>query len=334
MRTWIVTVASKFKCTVHQLVHVGRDGSFFSRRHELLLFQHRSQLGNRIAFAQVTHLVFGPIGFRIALEVPKVPVGFDFNQRGTLTPSGAGNGRCDSFKNMHRIVFRDAYARNAVPSSAVCNPLHRSGFGLGHGDGPMVVFTNEDDRQLPHRSQVQGLVEGTLVGRTFTKEGHRHPVFAHLFGGQRRTTGNRHAGTNDAAATELVRVVKQVHMTALAFTQPRDLAKHFSRHGVERHAFGDGEVMRPVCTHHCVVIRQMRTNAHRHRLLACSQMHLTRHGSSLNVKSQTFLNCWRQLALHVHRCHGLFVIANLNHLLVHPEKFFFADLHGEPFGSM
>ena len=63
-------------------------------------------------------------------------------------------------------------------------------------------------------------------------------------------------------------------------------------------------------------------------------MHLAGNGARPYVKCQTFLNRWRQLALHIHRGHGLFVITYLNHLLEHPEKFFFSDLHGEPFGSM
>ena len=167
----------------------------------------------------------------------------------------------------------------------------------------------------------------TLVGSAFAEESHRHPVFSHFFGGQCRTAGDGHAGTDDATAAELMRVIKQMHMTAFAFAQPRDFAKHLGGHGVQGHALGNGKVVRPVGAHHGVLIIQVRTNAHRYGLLPCSQMHLTWNRTRTNVKRQTLLDGRRQLAFHVSRRHGFFIEANLVHLFKHPQQLFFADLH-------
>ena len=119
-----------------------------------------------------------------------------------------------------------------------------------------------------------------------------------------------------------------MHVAALALAQAGDFAEHLGGHGVQRHALGNREVVGAVGADHGVVRGQMRADANGHRFLASGQMHLARDRAGANVKGQTLLDIRGQFALHVDRRHGLFVKADLDHLLVHPEQFFFAGLHG------
>jgi hypothetical protein len=77
--------------------------------------------------------------------------------------------------------------------------------------------------------------------------------------------------------------------------------------------------MRAMGADYCVIVGQVGTNTNGYWLLSCSQMHLTWDWAGTYVKCKTLLNSGRKFAFHVDRCHGLFVITNLNHLLVHPE---------------
>ena len=236
------------------------------------------------------HFIFGSVAFRVTLEMPEIAVGTHFNKRGAITAPGTRNRRGHGFKHCYCVVVRHADAGYAVTRCAVSHPLHRGGFGLGHRNRPLVVLAHKYHRQLPHRCQIQGLMESTLIGRALAKEGDRHPVLAHFFRRQCSAASNRHARADDAAATEFVRVVKQMHMPALAFAQAGHLAKHLSRHGVQRHAFGNRKMVRPMRAHHRVIVTQMRADAHGDWLLSGGQMHLARHRPTADVKGQTFLN--------------------------------------------
>ena len=63
-------------------------------------------------------------------------------------------------------------------------------------------------------------------------------------------------------------VVKQMHVAAFALAQACDFAEHLGGHGVQRYAFGNGEVVRAVGADHGVVLGQMRANANGHRFLS------------------------------------------------------------------
>ena len=107
-----------------------------------------------------------------------------------------------------------------------------------------------------------------LVARTIAEKCHGHPIFAVLLGGKGGTACWRQTGADDAAATEFVAWIKQVHVAALAAPEPGVLAKHLSRHGFEGNALGDGEVVRPVGSDHRIFLAQVGANPYCHRLLA------------------------------------------------------------------
>jgi hypothetical protein len=80
--------------------------------------------------------------------------------------------------------------------------------------------------------------------------------------------GGWHAGADDPTATEFVLRIEQMHMAALATAKSGRFAEHLGGHAVQRHALGDGEVMRPVRADHRIFLAQMSTHPHGHRLLS------------------------------------------------------------------
>ena len=296
-------------------------------RHQAAALQQGGQSRDRVVLAQIGHLVLGSIHLRVALEVAEVAVGLDFDQAGAFAAARAPDRRRHRLVHLDRVVVRHLDAGHAVGRGAVGHPVDGRGAGLGHRDRPLVVLADEDHRQLPQGRQVQRLMKGALVGRAFAEEGHRHPVLAQLLGREGRAAGRRQAGADDAAAAELVHRIEQVHVAALALAQAGDLAEHLGRHRVERHALGNGEVVRPVRADHGVLLLEVRADAHRHRLLAGGQVHLARHRPGADVKRQALLDVGRQLALQIDIGHGLLVVPDLHHLLVHPEQSVFVRLH-------
>lgn len=224
------------------------------------------------------------------------------------------------------LAHRDAF--DAVGRGARGVRLDRGGLVLGDRDRPAVVLADEEHRQAPERGEVERLVEGALVGGALAEEGHGDGLGARHLRRQRGAAGRRQAGADDAAAAEAVLGVEQVHVAALAAAQPGDLAEDLRCHAVQRHALGDGEVVRPVRADHGVLVRQVRADAHGHRFLAGRQVHLARHRAGRDVEGQPLLDLRRQLAFEVGLRQGLLVAPDQQHGLVHPEQPFGVRFHG------
>ena len=70
--------------------------------------------------------------------------------------------------------------------------------------GVVVVLDHEDDRQLPERRHVEGLVDLALVGGAVAEIGERNIVVAAVLVGEGEAGAERHLGADDAvAAVEL-----------------------------------------------------------------------------------------------------------------------------------
>ena len=72
----------------------------------------------------------------------------------------------------------------------------------------------------------------------------------------------------------------------------------------------------------------LRRNKHGGSLSVRQPLNLIQHGLCLQAWGNAMAYCRCCCVLHLSQ--GLFVITNLNHLLVHPEKLLFSYLHGEP----
>jgi hypothetical protein len=109
-------------------------------------------------------------------------------------------------------------------------------------------------------------------------------------------------------------------MAALAAAKSRALAEALGGHRRQRHALGDGKVMRTVRSEDRVVRAEVRDHADGNRFLPRGQVHLARDRPRPDVKRQPLLDVRGKLSLEVDLRHGLLVVANPHHRFVHPQQ--------------
>ena len=174
-----------------------------------------------------------PLGVAFVVPVPPVRGGLDDDG------SGAGADRTDDLghdlRRRHDVVAVDGPVAHAVPLGAV---LERRGVLIGGcGElGVAVVLAEEDDRELPHRGQVHGLVERALGHRAVAEERDREGAVAPELGGGGRSDGDREPGGDDAVrAEDADRGVGDVHRSAAPAVRALVLAHQLGEHaeGVE-----------------------------------------------------------------------------------------------------
>ena len=133
----------------------------------------------------------------------------------------------------------------------------------------LVVLADEDDRQLPGRSQVHPLVHRALAGGAVAEEGDRDLAGAAQLRGQRGAAGVRDAGADDPVAAEDVeREVGDVHRAAEPLAVAGALAEHLGHHPAEIRARRDQVPVRAVVPDEVVGVAHHARGADRDRLLA------------------------------------------------------------------
>ena len=100
-----------------------------------------------------------------------------------------------------------------------------------------VVLADEDHRQLPHRGEVQGLVEGADIRRAVAEEADRHVLLSLILRAPGGAAGDRQMRADDRIRPHhAVLDRSQMHRAALAAHQP-DVALHqLAEHLGDRHA--------------------------------------------------------------------------------------------------
>ena len=132
------------------------------------------------------------------------------------------------------VVAVDDLTRHAVAGRAVGQILDRPLRAPVGGERELVVLADEDDRQLPRRSEVHPLVRRALPGGAVAEEGERRLVGAAQRRGQRGPAGVGNPGADDAVAAEDVeREVGDVHRAAEPLAVARPLAEHLGHHPVQ-----------------------------------------------------------------------------------------------------
>jgi hypothetical protein len=132
-----------------------------------------------------------------------------------------------------------------------------------------VVLADEDHRQMHHRGEVGGLVEGADVRRTVTEEGDGDRVAALVDGGERRAHGVRDTATDDAVRAEHADAeVVDVHAAAAALAVAGGLAEQLGVHELQVRPLRDRVAVAAVRRGDDVVIAQRRHDAGGHCFLA------------------------------------------------------------------
>ena len=144
---------------------------------------------------------------------------------------------------------------------------------LAHGDAVVVVFANEDNGELPDRGQVQGLMEGALVGGAVAEEADADLIGASDLDGQTRAAGDALAGADDAVRAQDTQVpVRNVHGAALAFAVAGVAAEELRHHQLHVAALGDDVAVATVGTRDVVIIPQALAHRRSDRFLTQIQV--------------------------------------------------------------
>jgi hypothetical protein len=127
-------------------------------------------------------------------------------------------------------------------------------------------------------------VEGTLVGRAFSRDGHRDPVGPPPLERQCLAERGGIALRDDAGAGEVRIRVEQVHVPAAALAEPVHPAEDLGRHPLQIDSVGDGEVVRTVGGGDGVVDGQVRAHPRRDGFLSGGQVHFAGDGTGPDVE--------------------------------------------------
>src|SRR5579859_2969035 len=178
--------------------------------------------------------------------------------------SSSGSAYCGLRRRVYgeRIIAVDPDTWDAIARGTVrdmcggCTVAEPGVLGIG------IVLTYEQHRQLPNGRQIQGLVKCTDVRRAVTEIRHRHPLVTTQLRGQRKTTSNRHAGTDDSSGDHAAALrVCDMHRAALAFAHAGAASRQLCPYELRRHAFSQHVMDAAVDRDEVVVIRQQHADS-------------------------------------------------------------------------
>ena len=247
-------------------------------------------------------------------------VGLDLDERRAAARTCAGDRLARDVVDGDRVVAGDVDARHAVARRAGVVADDRRRFALGDRNPPGVVLDHEQDGQLPDRREVQRLVERALVRGAFAQERHGDAGLALHLARQRRADRRPHTLRDNARAGKIDRGVEDVHVAASAAAEARRLAENLRRHFLQVDAFGDRDMVRPMCRRDDVGRFEVGAHADRARLLSIRQMHFAGDRTARHVEGG-------RLAFEIRLLDRLLEIAADDHVSIHPELSLFVGLH-------
>ena len=178
--------------------------------------------------------VFRGVGARMAA----VAIGHALDQRGALAGAGAAIGRARGAIDDVGVVAVDDDALEPIGCGAVGRRmLDRGDAGDRRVLHVEIVFANKYHRQLPHRGEIQGLVEGADIGRAVAEEADRDILVALILRAPRGAAGDRQMRADDGVgAHHAVLHRGEMHRAALAAHQAVVALHELAQHLLHRHA--------------------------------------------------------------------------------------------------
>mmetsp|Transcript_7944 Transcript_7944/g.18625 ORF Transcript_7944/g.18625 Transcript_7944/m.18625 type:complete len:248 (-) Transcript_7944:107-850(-) len=143
------------------------------------------------------------------------------------------HGHLDRLAHRQHVHAVHLDARHVVAARVVVRVGRATLLGSAHA--VLVVLANVDERQLPQRSHVHGLVELALVGRAVSVKCHRHAAVALVLVRKRQPRAHGHLRADDAVAAEEVSIrLVHVHRSALTLGAALRLTEQLAQHALNR----------------------------------------------------------------------------------------------------
>ncbi len=146
-----------------------------------------------------------------------VAIGLALDQRRAVAgPGPVGRLGDRRIHGLHVVAIHD-HPRNAIRRRSIGHMGHRRGHFVGAVLAVQVVLADKQNRQLPHRGEVDAFMEGADVGRSIAKGGRRHGAGPEHLRGQPSTHGHRDPSAHDGEGRQQAALkIGQVHRAALA----------------------------------------------------------------------------------------------------------------------
>ena len=229
---------------------------------------------DRVALFPFLQLALGAILGRIGARVAAVAIGQALDQRRAAAGARLVEGLFRRAIDHVGVVAVDHDLLQPVGRGAVAGRArHRGDVGDRGVFHVEVVLADEDHRQLPHRGEVQRLVERADVGGAVAEEAHRHVVLLLVLRPPGRAAGDRQMRADDGVgAHHAVLLGGQVHRAALAAHQAVVALHQLAEHLLDRHAARQRVGVAAVGAERQVALLHGGGEARRHGLLAERQM--------------------------------------------------------------
>ena len=207
---------------------------------DLAVEQALAQMVDRIAFVAIlVDLFLGAVLGRIAHRMAAIAIGLHLEDVGPCPAARMLDGLLAGGAHRQHVHAVDLLARNAEGLAVPVEFGGRRG-ALDRGAHAVVVVLDDvDDRQLPERGHVHGLVDLALVGAAVAEIGQRDVLGAVVLVREGQAGADRHLGADDAvAAVEVLLAAEHVHRAALALGIAAAAAGQLGHHALGVHAAG------------------------------------------------------------------------------------------------
>ncbi len=243
----------------HVRLHLGAEGLQAAHQGAPTGGDARLQALERVALLPACHVLLRARLDEVGAHAVLAPAPRQrLDQRRAVAGAGAGHGLAHGGMHLQHVVAVDAHAGNVVGRGPVGDLLHRRGLPVGGVERVLVVLAEEDHRQLPHRGDVEGLVEEPLVLGTVPEERDHHPVGLPQALRQRGAGAQGQRGADDAVgAQDAQGQVGDVHGAAQAPAIAGLAAHQLGHHALQVRALGDAVAVAAVVAADVVVRAQV-----------------------------------------------------------------------------
>ena len=225
----------------------------------------------RIAPQPRVDLGLGAVGadHRVTLVMAHGPIGLRLDQRRSVTPPGPFDGDAHRLVNGEHVIAVDGNAGNAERRGLGCDLGVERDLRKRRRRRIEIVLADEHRRRFLHGGEIDRFVEATMIDRAVAEEGDADAVGLPDAGADADAGGVRDPRRDDTVgAEEADGAVVEVHRTAASTAASNRPTEQLRHQYIRRHSLGQGVAVAAMGRGHPVARPEMRTHAHRGRLLA------------------------------------------------------------------